>query len=178
MSSVRTIKRNLNLKRWAAIIADRNTTDLTVDEYCKRNNLSRHSYFYWLRLLRQESAGIGTNDSVPVDATTEATSIVELVPSGKKDILVPVVIPGEDKTAKDDESIENYGYTVQIEWDYTQERPYKGDVIKDKRRIYIHYFYSIEKGAEDEQAFDKHIAGLCRELLEDKPVESHKKAYE
>ena len=38
--------------------------------------------------------------------------------------------------------------------------------------IYIHYFYSIEKGAEDEQAFDKRIAGLCRELLEDKPVES------
>ena len=103
MSSVRTIKRNLNLKRWAAIIADRNATDLTVDEYCKRNNLSRHSYFYWLRLLRQESAGIGTNDSVPVEATTEVNSIVELVPSGKKDILVPVVIPEEDKTAKDAE---------------------------------------------------------------------------
>lgn len=77
-----------------------------------------------------------------------------------------------------DESIETYGYTVQTEWDYTQERPYKGDVIKDKRRIYIHYYYSIEKGAEDEQAFDKRIAGLCRELLEDKPVESHRKAYE
>ena len=77
-----------------------------------------------------------------------------------------------------DESIETYGYTIQTEWDYTQERPYKGDVIKDKRRIYIHYFYSIEKGAEDEQAFDKRIAGLCKELLEDKPVESHRKAYE
>ena len=34
-----------------------------------------------------------------------------------------------------DESIETYGYTVQTEWDYTQKRPYKGDVIKDKRRI-------------------------------------------
>ena len=77
-----------------------------------------------------------------------------------------------------DESIETYGYTVSAEWAYTQERPYKGDVIKDKRRIYIHYYYSIEKGAEDEQAFDKRIAGLCRELLEDKPVESHRKAYE
>ena len=44
--------------------------------------------------------------------------------------------------------------------------------------IYIHYFYSIEKDAEDEQAFDKRIAGLCRDLLEDKPVESHRKTYE
>lgn len=49
---------------------------------------------------------------------------------------------------------------------------------KDKRRIYIHYYYSIEKGADDEQAFDKRIAGLYRELFDDKFVESHKKTYE
>lgn len=76
-----------------------------------------------------------------------------------------------------DDSTATYGYTVSTEWDYTQERPYKGDVIKDKRRMYIHYYYSIEKGADDEQAFDKRIANLHKELLEDKLVESHKKAY-
>lgn len=43
---------------------------------------------------------------------------------------------------------------------------------------YIHYYYSIEKGADDEQAFDKRIAGLYRELFDDKLVESHKKTYE
>ena len=76
-----------------------------------------------------------------------------------------------------DESINTYGYTVMTDWDYTQNRPYKGDVIKAKRRIYIHYYYSIEKGADDEQAFDKHIASLHNELLEGKYVESHQKAY-
>ncbi len=76
-----------------------------------------------------------------------------------------------------DEGISTYGYTVSAEWDYTQKRPYKGDVIKDKRRIYIHYYYSIEKGADDEQAFDKRISSLCNELLEGRPVEEHKKAY-
>lgn len=77
-----------------------------------------------------------------------------------------------------DDSIATYGTTVSSEWDYIQMRPYKGDVIKDKRRIYIHYYYSIEKGADDEQAFDKRIAGLHKELLDNKLVESHKKAYE
>ena len=77
-----------------------------------------------------------------------------------------------------DDSIATYGTTVSSEWDYIQERPYKGDVIKDKRRIYIHYYYSIEKGADDEQAFDKRIAGLHRELLDNNLVESHKKSYE
>ena len=77
-----------------------------------------------------------------------------------------------------DEGINTYGYTVTSDWDYTQERPYKGDVIRDKRRIYIHYYYSIDKGADDEQAFDQRIAGLCKELVEGNYVESHKKAYE
>lgn len=76
-----------------------------------------------------------------------------------------------------DEGISTYGYTVSSEWEYTQKRPYKGDVIKDKRRIYIHYYYSIEKGADDEQAFDKRISELCDELLSGNYVEEHKKAY-
>ncbi len=68
-----------------------------------------------------------------------------------------------------DEVISTYGYTVSAEWDYAQKRPYKGDIIEDKRRIYIHYYYSIEKGADDEQAFDKRISSLCNELLEGRP---------
>ena len=39
MSDIRAVKRNISMQRWAAIIADRNTTDLTVKEYCTRNNL-------------------------------------------------------------------------------------------------------------------------------------------
>lgn len=74
-----------------------------------------------------------------------------------------------------DESINTYGFTVPAEWDYLQERPYKGDVIKDKRRIYIHYYYSIEKGADDEQAFDMRITELCSELLEKKIQKLRKK---
>ena len=35
----------------------------------------------------------------------------------------------------------------------------------------------IERGADEEQAFDKRIATLCNELLENKEVEDHRKAY-
>ena len=76
-----------------------------------------------------------------------------------------------------DEGLNTYGLTVSAEWNYTQDRPYKGDTIEEKRRIYIHYFYSIERGADEEQAFDKRIKEYCDELLEGKPVEDHKKAY-
>ena len=76
-----------------------------------------------------------------------------------------------------DESINTYGVTVTTEWNYTQERPYKGDVLKDKRRIYIHYYYSIDKGADEETAFDKRIAALYRELNENRRIDGHEKAY-
>lgn len=77
-----------------------------------------------------------------------------------------------------DESFNIYGYRVTTEWEHTQARQYKGDVIKGTRRIYVHYYYSIDKGADDEQAFDKRIAGYYKELRDNQLVESHKSAYE
>lgn len=76
-----------------------------------------------------------------------------------------------------DEGENTYCYAVMTEWDYAQDRPYKGDVLKDKRRVYLHLYYSIDRGAELESAFDKKIAGLYRELKEDKRVEGHEKDY-
>lgn len=50
----RLAKRNYNIQQWKNIIQDRNNTNMTVDEYCKQNGLSRNSYFYWLRIIREE----------------------------------------------------------------------------------------------------------------------------
>lgn len=77
-----------------------------------------------------------------------------------------------------DESSNTYGYTVSAEWNYSQVRPYKGDVLKETRRIYIHYYYNIIKGAEEENAFDKRIATLYKELKDGTRIASHEKAYE
>ncbi|NQT57648.1 MAG: transposase, partial [Bacteroidetes bacterium] len=41
-------------------------------------------------------------------------------------------------------------HTAMISWNYTQERPYKGDVIKDTRRMYLHIYYNGEKALESE----------------------------
>ncbi len=76
-----------------------------------------------------------------------------------------------------DTGLKTYGYTVTAQWNYSQNRPYKGDIIKGKRRIYIHYYYNVEKGADDEQAFDERLAKLREELLSGKIVEEHKSAY-
>jgi transposase len=71
-----------------------------------------------------------------------------------------------------------YACTVASEWDYKQERPYKGDVLQEKRRIYIHLYYNIGKAADDERDMDKLLAMLQEELLSNKRKECHRKQYE
>lgn len=75
------------------------------------------------------------------------------------------------------ENYELYTRTVQSQWNYAQDRPYKGDAITSKKRIYIHYYYNIDKAAEDEKAFDKKLLSLRRELESGKCVPENEKQY-
>jgi transposase len=77
-----------------------------------------------------------------------------------------------------DENTNTYGYTARTEWDFRQQRPYKGDTIEVKRRVYLHLYYSIDKGAEDEAAFDQKIAAWYKELQDNNRKEANAKQYE
>lgn len=72
---------------------------------------------------------------------------------------------------------ELYYHTVRASWNYEQVRPYKNDVISDERRIYIHYFFNIDKAAEDEKSFDAHLITLRDELETGKRIAEHEKQY-
>ncbi len=75
------------------------------------------------------------------------------------------------------EKYELYCHTVQTKWLYTQYRPYKGDTLSEPRRIYIHFYYNIDKAAEDEKAFDRKLITLRHELESGKRVPEHEKLY-
>ena len=75
------------------------------------------------------------------------------------------------------EDMDTYGITRPIEWQYTENRPYKGDILHETRRMYLHLFYNIDKGAEYERAFDHRLAQYYQELLSNDRKESHEKEY-
>jgi len=75
------------------------------------------------------------------------------------------------------EQYDVYSQTVMTEWDYVQERPYKGDVIRDKRRVYIHLYYNIDKSAEDQRNFDRKLLTCKRELLSEQRIKEHESFY-
>ncbi len=75
------------------------------------------------------------------------------------------------------EKYELYRHTVPTQWNYTEHRLYKGDTLTEQRRMYIHYYYNIDKAAEDEKALDRKLFGLLKELESGKRVPEHETLY-
>ena len=76
-----------------------------------------------------------------------------------------------------DEASGLYCRTVRTEWDYRQHRPYKKDVLSEPRRVYLHYYYDLDRAAEEEKAFDRRLAELKGELESGRRVPEHETWY-
>jgi len=75
------------------------------------------------------------------------------------------------------ENYDLYYHTVSTQWDYTQERPYKKDTLTSTKRVYLHYYFSLDKAAEDEKAFDRKLVALRQELLSGDRLPKHEQLY-
>ena len=76
------------------------------------------------------------------------------------------------------DTYELYHHTVPAQWAYRQDRPYKKDTIKANRRVYLHYYFNIDKAAEEEKAFDRKLMGFKQELESGKRNLEHEKQYQ
>jgi transposase len=74
-----------------------------------------------------------------------------------------------------------YGVCRTIEWEYEQERPYKGDVLREKRRAYLLLYHSPEKAAKDQLDRNERLANLYHDLekgdLKDYRVKDYAKYF-
>lgn len=70
-----------------------------------------------------------------------------------------------------------YAATKTIAWDYSQDRPYKGDTITGDRRMYLHLYYNPEKAAEDEARQTALLLRLRDELLNGNQKPEHENQY-
>ncbi len=53
--STRSIVNCAKLEAWASRFAEHRASGLTVADWCRQNNISKHSYFYWKRKLKDEA---------------------------------------------------------------------------------------------------------------------------
>lgn len=71
-----------------------------------------------------------------------------------------------------------YGLCKPIEWEYEQQRPYKGDIIKDKRRAYLLLYYNPEKAAKDQMDMNEYLTSLYNDLKEGNRRDYRSKDYD
>ena len=64
------------------------------------------------------------------------------------------------------------------EWDYSETKPRSGEVIKEKRRIYLHVYYNDQHAADDRARLNALLDILEAELRSDSRNPEHEKAYE
>jgi len=57
-----------------------------------------------------------------------------------------------------------YTSTSMINWQYSQERPYKGDTLSGDRRAYLHIYFNKEKETEDAYKLNQLLTKLKDEL--------------
>ena len=70
-----------------------------------------------------------------------------------------------------------YAYSLPVTWNYVQDRPYKGDAIKENRRMYLHLFHSPDRALEDEKAFNSRLVAWQGELESGRRHPDHEKQY-
>lgn len=76
-----------------------------------------------------------------------------------------------------DEQYGLYSSTIRTDWEFQKERPNKKDVIREKRRVYLHAYFNIEKYADEEAHFDRRLLSMKGEILSGKRNPDHETFY-
>jgi len=101
MSEAKKLTCKYRLEQWAAIIQDRISSGKQVEQWCKENNLSRDSYYYWLRKVKLAA--------VQKNTITETPLLPKVVP------LVPTLPAPENKSPGTAIIIRVNGITLEIQ---------------------------------------------------------------
>lgn len=67
MNEIQNVKRELNLRQWSDIIADRQASGKSIKQYCKEHHLRENTYYYWQKIIREQTiASVEENISSPL----------------------------------------------------------------------------------------------------------------
>ena len=66
MSQEQVAKQQIRSSDWAQIIQNRNSSGLTISEYCSQMGISETAYYYWLRKLRRAALSSGGIELVEI----------------------------------------------------------------------------------------------------------------
>ena len=51
--NTKLVTTQVSLQNWMITFKERQSSNLTIEEYCRQHNLSKNAYYYWLRKARK-----------------------------------------------------------------------------------------------------------------------------
>ena len=76
MDEIKQVKNSIQVRNWENMILDRQSSGLTVEQWCARENISKSVYYYHLRKVRQSYC-----EQIPVAVADLSESITPADPS-------------------------------------------------------------------------------------------------
>ena len=76
MDEIKQAKNSIQMRNWENMILDRQSSGLTVEQWCARENISKSVYYYHLRKVRQSYC-----EQIPVAVADLSESISSADPS-------------------------------------------------------------------------------------------------
>ena len=95
MNEIKQLKNSIQERNWENMILDRQSSGLTVEQWCARENISKSVYYYHLRKLRQSYC-----EQIPVAVADLSESITQTdqsvsISSGKIKVEINGSISGD-----------------------------------------------------------------------------------
>ena len=95
MNEIKQLKNSIQERNWENMILDRQSSGLTVEQWCARENISKSVYYYHLRKVRQSYC-----EQIPVAVADLSESITQTdqsvsISSGKIKVEINGSISGD-----------------------------------------------------------------------------------
>ena len=118
MVDTRKIAKELRLSHWAQIIREKNQRGLSAAAFCKEIGISKNTYFYWQKKIR-EAMCEELLAQQPIESTTETSqtwAVCEVSPqtSSANEPVLPIEINGCRILASADISLELLAKTCKV----------------------------------------------------------------
>ena len=55
MATMKSVRHEMLKKKWSQLIKDCHDSGLTVKRWCQENDVRESQYYYWLKIIREES---------------------------------------------------------------------------------------------------------------------------
>ena len=88
MDQVSMAKSELRLQHWTKLIAECQSSNMSIKAWCELNNIKEKTYYYWLRKIREQALN---NSPVPV---SNASPAVKEKPVSFKKLEVQAPVSG------------------------------------------------------------------------------------